>query len=178
MVWGVSGPAWGCWFTSIKVCTSCTKVLRKSKKKTAQKLFSSSYSVMRGPQAKYSNFLAVFSEFLKSSWVMSKPLYRWKNTQASPETPYHVWKVWILFFKMNFLLFFDLFPCPPPHGLITVKRCSTNRVKKIVINQFPKNSSSRTFLNHNFWKYQAFQAWNNFQTSLSMHDWQYLRDKF
>ena len=32
MVWVVSGPAWGCCSTSIKVCSSHTNSLRKSKK--------------------------------------------------------------------------------------------------------------------------------------------------
>ena len=117
MVGGVSGPAWGCCFTSIKVCSSHTNSLRKSKK-TAKKLLFLAYG---GPLTEdgleYSNFEAVFFDFLKDFVSDEQTFIGVKqHPQAGPGTTHIMCVKYENFLKNRFFDFFwTNFMGPPPH---------------------------------------------------------------
>ena len=122
MVWVVSGPAWGCCFTSIKVCSSHTNSLRKSEK-TVQKV---GFLACGGPPivgwARKQQFSSCFFRFSQRVRVWRVNLYRGETTppSRSRNNPYHVWKVWGLLKKSNFWKNFDHFYGLPP---IIVNHC-------------------------------------------------------
>ena len=74
MIWVVPGPAWGCCFNSIKVCSSHTNSLRKSKKTAKKLLFLACEGPLTEDGLENSNFQAVFSILSKSSCVPRKLL--------------------------------------------------------------------------------------------------------
>ena len=86
---GCFGAGLGMLFHLYK-CLDNTHELFKKIEKTAQKLlFSSSYLVRGPPQAKYSNFLAVFFDFLKEFVSDVQTFIEVKqHLQAGPETPH------------------------------------------------------------------------------------------
>ena len=90
MVWGVSGPAWGCCFTSIKVCSSHTNSWRKTKKtvKTLQKLlFFACGAPFTEDGLENSNFRAIFFDFLEEFVCDAQTFIEVKqHPQAGPET--------------------------------------------------------------------------------------------
>ena len=109
MVWVVSGPAWGCCFTSIKVCSSHTNSLRKSKK-TAGKLLFSRPSSKGVPQAKNSNFCTVFFDFLKEFVCDEQTFIEVKqHPQVGPETTHNMCEKFENFLKNRFFDFFLTF---------------------------------------------------------------------
>ena len=121
MVWVVSGPAWGCCFTSIKVCSSHTNSSRKSKKTARKLLFSRPSSVKGAPQAKNSNFWSVFFVFLQEFVCDGQTFIEVKqHPQAGPETTHTMSEKFENFWKNQiFEIFFDHFLWGAPHRLIT-----------------------------------------------------------
>ena len=118
MVWVVSGPAWGCCFTSVKVCSSHTNSSRKSKKTARKLLFSRPSSVKGAPQAKNSNFWSVFFVFLQEFVCDEQTFIEVKqHTQAGPETPHTMCEKFEDFLKNSIFDYFLTF-ChgPPPMG--------------------------------------------------------------
>ena len=107
MVWVVSGPAWGCCFTSIKVCSSHTNSLRKSKKTARKLLFSRPSSVKGAPQAKNSNFWSVFFVFLQEFVCDEQTFIEVKqHPQAGPETTHTMCEKFENFWKNQISDFF------------------------------------------------------------------------
>ena len=116
MVWVVSGPAWGCCFTSIKVCSSHTNSLRKSEKTVQKVLFLACGGPLTEDGLENSNFQAVFFRFSQRVRMWRANVYRGETTSPSRSrnNPYHVRKVWELFKKSIFWFFFDQFSWAPP----------------------------------------------------------------
>ena len=87
MIWVVSGPAWGCCFTSIKVCSSHTNSLRKSKKTVQKLLFFACGGPLTEDCLENSNFPAIFFDFLKEFVCDEQTFIEVKqHPQAGPET--------------------------------------------------------------------------------------------
>ena len=87
MIWVVPGPAWGCCFTPIKVCSSLTKSLSKSKKTAKKLLFLAHGGPLTEDGLEYSNFEAVFFDFLKEFVCDEQTFIEVKqHPQACPET--------------------------------------------------------------------------------------------
>ena len=119
----------GCCFTPIKVCSSHTNSLRKSKKTAWKLLFSSPSSVRGPPQAKNSTFWTVFSDFLKEFVCDEQTFIEVKqHPQAGPETTHIMCVKYENFLKNQFFDFFlTNFHGGPPHGLITEDSFLSNK---------------------------------------------------
>ena len=116
MIWVVPGPAWGCCFTPIKVCSSLTKSLTKSKKTAKKLLFLAHGGPLTEDGLEYSNFEAVFFDFLKDFVSDEQTFIGVKqHPQAGPETTHIMCVKYWNFLKNQFFDFFlDHFHAPPP----------------------------------------------------------------
>ena len=116
MVWVVSGPAWGCCFTSIKVCSSHTNSLRKSEKTVQKVLFLACGGPLTEDGLENSNFQAVFFDFRKEFVCDEQTFIEVKqHPQAGPETTHIMCVKYGNFLKNQFFDFFlEQFSWPPP----------------------------------------------------------------
>ena len=123
MVGGVSGPGWGCCFTSIKVWTSLTNSLRKSKKTAKKLLFLAHGGPLTEDGLEYSNFEAVFLDFLKDFVSDEQTFIGVKqHPQDGPEKTHIMCVKYENFLKNRFFDFFWTNSYAPPHRRIIVLR--------------------------------------------------------
>ena len=116
MIWVVSGPAWGCCFTSINVCSSHTNSLRKSEKTVQKVLFLACGGPLTEDGLENSNFQAVFFDFRKEFVCDEQTFIEVKqHPQAGPETTHIMCVKYGNFFKNQFFDFFWTNFHAPPH---------------------------------------------------------------